>query len=147
MKTSYVVLAAAAVGIARLVQSERQHRQRLALHAEEMHQELISQAVSNPELRVMWTAPGELPDEEYTNLLHCNRLISFLSAKFRAGLLDTASLRVQARWVMARQVGRTYWTMLGSFRDEEAVDRFDRAFNTIMADEHAAMAAVDTVAT
>ncbi|MBO3681713.1 DUF6082 family protein [Streptomyces sp. NEAU-YJ-81] len=147
MKTSYVVLAIAAVGIARLVQSERQARQRLALHAEEIHQELISDAVSNPELRVMWTAPGELPDEEYREILHCNRLISLLSVKFRAGLLDRASLRVQARWLMAREVGRTYWATLGSFREEEAVDRIDRTFNAIMADEHAAMAAVDTVAT
>ncbi|MFF4482910.1 DUF6082 family protein [Streptomyces sp. NPDC021218] len=146
MKTSYVVLAAA-FGIARLVQSERQHRQRLALHAEEIHQELITEALSNPALRAMWTAPGKLPDEEYTKILHCNRLISFLSAKFRAGLLDTASLRVQARWVMARQVGQTYWATLGGFREEEAVDRIDRAFNAIMAEEHAAMAALDTVAT
>ncbi|MEV5778404.1 DUF6082 family protein [Streptomyces antimycoticus] len=147
MKTSYVVLTAAAFGIAHLVQSERQNRQRLAMHAEEIHQELITEALSNPALRVIWTAPGKLPDEEYTKILHCNRLISFLSAKFRAGLLDTASLRVQARWVMARQAGRTYWAMLGGFREEEAVDRVDRAFNTIMADEHAAMVAVDAMAT
>ncbi|WP_413812760.1 DUF6082 family protein [Streptomyces sp. OE57] len=136
MKTSYVVLTAAAVGIARLVQSERQNRQRLALHAEEIHQELISDALSDPELRVMWTAPGELPDEEYREILHCNRLISLLSVKFRAGLLDGASLRVQARWVMARQAGRTYWATLGGFREEEAADRVDRAFNAILTDEH-----------
>ncbi|MEU4896227.1 DUF6082 family protein [Streptomyces sp. NPDC044780] len=147
MKTSYAVLAAAAVGIARLVQSERQNRQRLALHAEEIHQKLISEAVSNPTLRVMWTAPGELPDEDYKTILHCNRLISFLSVKFRAGLLDTASLRVQARWVMAREAGRTYWATIGSFREEEAVDRIDRTFNAIMADEHAAMMGIDAVAT
>ncbi len=77
MKTSYVVLAAAAVGIACLVQSERRNRQRLALHAEEIHQELIAEALSNPALRAMWTAPGKLPDEEYTKILHCNQLISF----------------------------------------------------------------------
>ncbi|MGP3945141.1 DUF6082 family protein [Streptomyces sp. 6N106] len=147
MKTSCVVLAAAAFGIAQIVQSERQHRQQLALHAEDIHQELISQAVSNPALRVMWTAPGELPDEEYTKILHCNRLISFWSVKFRAGLLDTASLRAQARWVMAREAGRTYWATLGSFREEEAADRVDRAFNAIMATEHAATVAVDAMAT
>ena len=108
---------------------------------------MIAEALSNPALRAMWTASGKLPDEEYSKILHCNRLISFLSAKFRAGLLDTASLRVQARWVMARQAGRTYWAMLGGFREEEAVDRVDRAFNTIMATEHAAMVAVDAMAT
>ncbi|MFJ1994260.1 DUF6082 family protein [Streptomyces asiaticus] len=143
MKTSYVVLAAAAVGIARLVQSERQNRQRLALHAEEMHQVWISEVASDPALRAMWTAPGEPPVEEYSKLLHCNRLISFLSVKYRAGLLDSASLRVQARWVMEREVGRTYWTTFGAFREEEAMDRTDRTFNAIMADEHAALVAVD----
>ncbi|MFE2181372.1 MULTISPECIES: DUF6082 family protein [unclassified Streptomyces] len=147
MKTSYVVLAAAAVGIARLVQSERHNRQRLALHAEEMHQVWISEVASDPELRAMWTAPGEPPAEEYSKLLHCNRLISFLSVKYRAGLLDTASLRIQARWVMEREVGRTYWTTFGAFREEEAMDRTDRTFNAIMADEHAALVDADAAAT
>ncbi|MBA6440662.1 DUF6082 family protein [Streptomyces sp. GMR22] len=143
MKTSYVVLAAAAVGIARLVQSERQNRQRLALHAEEMHQVWISEVASDPELRALWTAPGEPPAEEYARLLHCNRLISFLSVKYRAGLLDSASLRVQARWVMEREIGRTYWKAFGALREKEAMDRTDRAFNAIMADEHAVLVAVD----
>ncbi|NEW73736.1 MULTISPECIES: DUF6082 family protein [Streptomyces] len=147
MKTLYVVLAATAVGAARLVQSERQNRQRLALHAEEMHQVWLSEVASDPELRAMWTAPGEPPAEEYARLLHCNRLISFLSVKYRVGLLDTASLRVQARWVMEREVGRAYWTTFGAFREEEAMDRIDRSFNAIMADEHAALVNADTAAT
>lgn len=147
MKTLCVVLAATAVGAARLVQSERQNRQRLALHAEEMHQMWISEVASDPELRAMWTAPDEPPAEEYAKLLHCNRLISFLSVKFRAHLLNTASLRVQARWLMQREVGRTYWTTFGAFREEEAMDRIDRTFNAIMAEEHAALVGADAVTT
>jgi hypothetical protein len=139
LKISHALLINAAVAAARLVQAEKQHRQLAALHAEQMHQEWISEVASNPELWATWTIPGEPSAEEGEQLLHCNRLISFLSVKFRAGLLDRSSLRVQARWLMEREIARTYWRKFGGFREEEAMDRTDRVFNGIMARAHAVL--------
>ncbi|MFD7897573.1 DUF6082 family protein [Streptomyces sp. NPDC059743] len=147
MKTSHSVLLASVVGAAGLWLSERQNRQRLALHAEVMHQAWIAEVARSPELQAIWMpAGGDLPDGEYTNLLHANQLISFLSVKFRAGLLDKQSLRVQARWLMEHDVTRTYWKKFGGFREDEVVDRTDRTFNSILADEYAAYADKDAVA-
>ncbi|MEE1797520.1 DUF6082 family protein [Streptomyces sp. JV176] len=146
MKTSHSVLVATVVGAAGLVLSERQNQRRLALQAAEMHQSWIAGLETNPEMLALWTLPGgELSDGEYRNLLHANRLISFVAAKFRAGLLDRGSLRVQARWLMEREIARTYWQKYGGFREEEAVDRKDRAFNSILDDEYTALADKDTV--
>ncbi|WP_326682029.1 DUF6082 family protein [Streptomyces sp. NBC_01237] len=147
MKTSHSVLVAAVVGTAGLVLSERQNRRRLALQAAEMHQTWIAELAGNPELRAVWAPPGgELPDEEHKNLLHANRLISLLAAKFRAGLFDRHSMRVQAQWLMEREIARIYWRTLGSLREGEAIDRTDRMFNAILSAEYTAAVGKDPVA-
>ncbi|MBT2607730.1 hypothetical protein J7I97_05335 [Streptomyces sp. ISL-87] len=120
---------------------ERQSRRQNALQAAQMHQAWIAELAGNPELQAVWTPPGgELPDGEHANHLHANRLISFLAVKFRVGLLDKGSLRTQATWLMDRDVARAYWKRFGGFREEEARDRTDRAFNAILAAECAAVA-------
>lgn len=141
-KTALAAIGAAAfgIGVVRIMQAERYYRRNLTLHATEMHQAWLSEVASNEALRAVWTAPGaELPSDEYANLVHCNRQVSLLSAKFRVGLLDRRTLRVQAQWLMNREVGRTYWREFGSFRELEAQDRLDRAFNRILADEYVAL--------
>ncbi|WP_326613459.1 DUF6082 family protein [Streptomyces scopuliridis] len=140
MKTSHSVLIATAVGVVGLALSERQSRRRLALHTEEMHQAHIAELPANPEMQALW-----MHDGEDTNLLHANRLISFLSVKFRAGLLDRRSLRVQAKWFMERTAGRAYWQKFGGFREDEAIDRTDRTFNAILSDEYHVLADEDVM--
>ncbi|MFJ2217653.1 DUF6082 family protein [Streptomyces sp. NPDC101062] len=138
MKISHAIVLASAVGAAGLRLLERQHRQRLELKAEELHQASIAKLAANPELSAVWTPPdGELPDGAYTNHLYTNSLISFLSVKFRVGLLNEKSLRVQAKWLMEHEAARAYWKCFAGFREEEARDRKDRVFNTILADEYA----------
>ncbi|OIK02562.1 hypothetical protein BIV25_02990 [Streptomyces sp. MUSC 14] len=139
MKTSHAVLVASAVGTAGLWLAERRHRQRLVLHAAELHQGLLADITSDPEHLEIWTTNG-LSGEENVRLVHCNRLVSFLSAKHRVGLLDKAALRVQARALMERAPYRVYWARFGAFREEEAMDRIDHAFNSILDDEYAAAA-------
>ncbi|MER5582328.1 DUF6082 family protein [Streptomyces asoensis] len=148
-KTSSAVLVAAAFGIevARILQAERYHRRKLALHAAEMHQAWLSDVASDETLRAAWALPGkEASSDDYALLVHCNRQVSLLSAKFRAGLLDRQALRVQARWLMEREIGRTYWRRLGGFREQEAQDRADRVFNHILADEYVAFSDPNVVA-
>ncbi|MFE2034286.1 DUF6082 family protein [Streptomyces scopuliridis] len=137
MKIAHALLSIAAVGAAQLVLSERRHRQRLALDAESIHSNWISDVAADADQRTIWAASGETPAEEYAQLLQCNRLVSFLSVKYRVGLLDRQSLRTNVRWLMDRDIARSYWSRFGSFREEEAVDRVDRAFNAVMADEFA----------
>ncbi|MGD6751955.1 DUF6082 family protein [Streptomyces sp. BH105] len=147
MKTSHAVLVAAVVGVARLVLAERHNRRQLALHAAELHQGWIADVAANPELQAIWAPPGgDLSPEEHAQHLHCNRLVSFWSAKFRAGLLDKNALRAQARWLMEREVAQNYWKKFGSYRTEEAMDRKDRTFNAILADEYSIHADQDWVA-
>lgn len=139
MKTRHVLLFIAAIGAARLALSERQHRQRLAVEAEPMHQQWIKELVENPETLARWT-PGDTSPEEYGPLLHANSIISQVSVRFHAGLIDRASLREQARCLMERDIVRAYWKRFGGFREAEAVDRKDEVLNTIFSDEYAAVA-------
>ncbi|NEC73910.1 hypothetical protein G3I25_20425 [Streptomyces rochei] len=130
-----------------ILQAERYHRRKLALHATEMHQAWLSEIASNEELRAAWWAPDTDASSsgKYALLVQANRQVCLLSAKFRAGLLDRRTLRVQAKWLMERELGRAYWAEFGAFRESEAKDRVDRAFNRVLADEYTAVAPADTV--
>jgi hypothetical protein len=130
-----------------MLQAERYYRRKLVLHAADMHQALLSDVASSEELRGVWTPPKEeLAPTQYAQLVHCNRQIALLSAKFRVGLLDRRTLRVQARWLMEHDIARNYWQRYGAFRELEAQDRTDRLFNSILDDEFTAAADPDTVA-
>jgi hypothetical protein len=144
-KTSSVALVAAAIGIGvRILQAERHNQRKLTLLAAEMHQAWLSEVASSETLRTAWAHPGQnLSSDDYAMLVHCNRQISLLSAKFRAGLLDRHTLRVQARWLMEREIGRNYWHEFGAFRQQEAKDRADRVFNQILDDEYMALSGSD----
>ncbi|MFF7452190.1 MULTISPECIES: DUF6082 family protein [unclassified Streptomyces] len=145
-KTARAALFTAAVGIGvlQLVQAGRHNRWKLTLQAAEMHQAWLSDLASNEPLREAWSPPGErLSSGDYALLVHCNRQVSLLSVKFRTGLLDRHTLRVQARWLMEREIGRTYWRECGAFREQEAKDRLDRVFNRILADEYVALSDAD----
>ncbi|MFF0591468.1 DUF6082 family protein [Streptomyces sp. NPDC003781] len=140
------VFAVVAIGIARILQAERHCLRTLALHGAAMHQAWLSEIAENEKLRAVWAPPGDkLTSDAYSMLVHCNRQVSLLSAKFRAGLLDRRTLRVQARWLMEREIGRTYWHEFGPFRTQEAKDRVDRTFNRIFDDEYMAVSNSDTV--
>ncbi|MBT2412071.1 hypothetical protein J7I94_16090 [Streptomyces sp. ISL-12] len=139
MKTPDAVLVATAVGTVGIWLAERRHRQRLALDAAGIHQQLLSGIAADSEQLALW-APGDLTPEAFGRAVHCNRLISFLSVKFRVGLLDRAALRVQARSVMARGATRAYWARFGAFREQEATDSVTRTFNRIFDEEYCAAA-------
>ncbi|MBB5933112.1 DUF6082 family protein [Streptomyces zagrosensis] len=134
MKLAHALLIVAAVGTAQLVLSggQHRHRQKLALDAASMHAKWISDVAADTDHQAVWAIPGEATGEEYAQ---CNRLVAFLAVKYRVGLLDRQSLRTNVRRLMDRGIARSYWSRFGSFREEEAADRIDRAFNAVMADE------------
>ncbi|MGW1295874.1 DUF6082 family protein [Streptomyces sp. NPDC002533] len=138
--------AAAAVGGAQLWQAERHQRQRNALSAAAMHQEYLRYVEGNPELQCLWAPEGgSLDAEEYVRRTHANHLFSALAVRFRVGVLDAETLRVQAKWMMSRAVGRDYWSSFSGFRELEAGDKFDRRFKRIMTDEWLARPEVDAL--
>jgi hypothetical protein len=139
LKTPHAVLVASATGALAIWFAERRHRQRIALDAADIHQRLLADIAADPQHRAIW-AIDALSDEEHKYLLCCNRQISFLSIKYRLGLLHKAGLRVQARALMKREPFRAYWQRFATFRDEEAGDRVDRSFNSVFDDEYTAMA-------
>ncbi|MEU6475322.1 DUF6082 family protein [Streptomyces sp. NPDC047017] len=130
IRTSTAILVVAAIGAVRIVQAERQARRQLVLHAAELHQAYCRDTAADHLSSGEW---GEgLSPEEAAQHIHANRLISFLSAKYRVGLLKDDDLRVQAHASMKRPSVRSYWEQNGSFRQEGAKDRIDRRFNEIM---------------
>lgn len=147
--TTAILLAGTAVagaGVALLWQAERHQRQRNVLSASAIHQEFMRHLESNPELQRLWLPEDDsLTDEEYTRRTHANQLFSALAVRYRVGILDTGTLRVQARWMMSRAVGRDYWTSFSGFRESEAGDKSDRGFNRIMTDEWLARPEVDVL--
>lgn len=150
MKITTAVLvagaAAAGVGAAHLWQAERHQRQRNALSAAAMHQEYLRYVEGNPELQRLWVPEdGSLDAEEYLRRTHANHLFAALATRFRVGILTAETLRVQAKWMMSRAVGRDYWASFSGFRDSEARDKVDRRFNRIMTDEWLARPEVDAL--
>ncbi|NDZ77001.1 spore associated protein, SapC [Streptomyces sp. SID10853] len=137
MKTSHAVLAATGAAAVGLVMCERHHRQRLALHAAEIHQTWITELITNAELRAVWTpSGGGVTDEEHLHAIVVNRMISMLSVRYRVGLLTKRALRIQAERLMDAEVGRQYWKRYGSTREAEAPDRIDRQVLDVLADAY-----------
>ncbi len=125
------------VGAAGLVLSERHQRQRNVIATTDTHQRWLEYASTRPEVLALWTPDG-MAAEEYGRLMQANRLICALSARFRLGILNRRTLRVQANALMDHETVRNYWTTYGGFRESEARDGIDRAFNAIMTDEYTA---------
>lgn len=146
MKPVHALLVLAAAGIGgHLWQKERHHQETKALTAASMHQRYLRYIESHPELHKSWAPEDEsLTPEEYARRVHANHLFVGLAARYRAGILDTDKLRIQAQWLMARKIGREYWESFGAWREEEAGDKWDRRFNAIMSDEYAARPEVTT---
>ncbi|MDI3408915.1 DUF6082 family protein [Streptomyces cavernicola] len=144
MKIAHAVLAASGIGVAGAALAERRHRQQLRLRVATLHQKWISDVAADADLRRIWSPPGgDVTDEEHLQHLCCNRLLSFLSAKFHAGLLDKHGLRMQARWFMEREAARNYWKLFAGQREDEETGRKDRYFNSVMRDEYSLYARQD----
>ncbi|MFD8913639.1 DUF6082 family protein [Streptomyces sp. NPDC059575] len=90
---------------------------------------------------------GGMDPDTYRRMLHANQLICGLSARFKVGLSNNDTLRVQARSIMARSIALDYWAKFGPLRKAEAGDPADHDFNAIMqAEFDAARSGQGTVA-
>ncbi|MFB7085738.1 DUF6082 family protein [Streptomyces sp. NPDC056296] len=145
MKTSHAVLIASAVGATGIWTTQRQHRQHRDLWCADMHQRLLADLTSDPEMLENWRLDG-MSAEEAKRMVSCNRQMALLSIKFRMGLLDRTRLRVQARALLERESFRAYWGRFASFREDEAMDRRDHAFNAVIDDEYAAVSPLEAAA-
>ncbi|MFC8715271.1 DUF6082 family protein [Streptomyces sp. NPDC057197] len=129
----------AAAEAVRTALAERHNRRQLILQATQIHAQYLADVTLHDKLLAQTQPPGTEHLGDYRKMVHSNRTVAFLSAKFRTGLLTEAALRTQARHLMQGQDARAYWRTFGGFREEEPQDRRDQRFNAIMADEYQAV--------
>ncbi|MEU6813993.1 DUF6082 family protein [Streptomyces sp. NPDC046860] len=138
IRTPHVLLLLAAVGVTRLVQSERHQHQRNHIALTALHTDWLGVLVDNPELAEAW-APEGADIEQWKRHLHLNRQLCGLALRHRLGAIGGAGLRFVADSVMEREVGRSYWKTYGTFRQKEAAgDPAAMAFHTALQDAYVA---------
>ncbi|MEU8828845.1 DUF6082 family protein [Streptomyces sp. NPDC048636] len=145
MKKPHAVALAAAV-LTHTALAERRHRQRMTLAAATMHQRGLADLDENPYREDVRSADGQIPFQDFEQVLHFDRLILLLMVRHRLGLLSRAALRASAAQVMTHERGRLCWERRRDISHEQAADGTDREFNTIM-DAAFAAAEVDRALT
>ena len=130
--TGAALLAVAATGIAHLVLSERQHRDRTVLEAARIHQELLAAQVERPGLRAMWGSLDPLDPGERRLHLHRNAWVSAWEAMFRVGALTPAAVDGAARALFATPEGLHWWARVREERSRAAADTRSRRFHALM---------------
>ncbi|WP_225828478.1 DUF6082 family protein [Streptomyces naphthomycinicus] len=109
-----------------------------------MHQAYCRDTASSSALRADYEKREDRNTLEAMQSIHANRLLAFLSTKFRVGGLDMPALRMQAERVMQLPSMYAYWTNHGSFRWQEGQDSIDLKFNQVMEDAYASSVLADT---
>ncbi|ALC26930.1 MULTISPECIES: DUF6082 family protein [Streptomyces] len=139
MKTSIAVLTAgaaiAAVGVAQLVQKDRQHKQTIDATLSRIQIEWLSRASSDP-LEAKFWAPKGVEPEQYQQMLSGNRSFCQLSLRYRLGLVSRRQLALYGDKLMAADACRAYWERFGSYREAEAESRVERQFTQAMKDAY-----------
>ncbi|MCA1269604.1 DUF6082 family protein [Streptomyces sp. 7G] len=139
MKTSIAVLTAgaaiASVGVAQLVQKDRQHKQTIDAALSGIQIEWLSRASSDP-LEAQFWAPEEIEPEQYQRLLSGKRMLCQLSLRHRIGLVTRRQLTLYTADLMTHASCRDYWERFGSYREAEAESRVERQFTKAMKDAY-----------
>ncbi|MYU02162.1 MULTISPECIES: DUF6082 family protein [unclassified Streptomyces] len=133
MRTSTAVLTAgvavAAVGVAQLVQKDRQHKQTINAALSGIQIDWLSRASSDP-LEAKFWAPEGIEPEQYQRMLSGNRMLCQLSLRWRVGLVTRRQLALYADDLMTHATCRDYWERFGSYRESEALgNKRDETFN------------------
>ncbi|WP_275466377.1 DUF6082 family protein [Streptomyces noursei] len=125
------VVAVVVVGIARLVQAERHHRRRVALHTTSLLQAWTFEATSTQEWRSLWTPPDEFT-ATHARIHHVEHRIRLLSTAYQVGQFDDQAVRFEARRLLECAAARAYWDEHHSRLVGEARTRRQRAFMALL---------------
>lgn len=137
MKISTAVLLAgvsAAVGVAQLVQTDRQHKQRNDLALSLVQIDWLSRASTDGKEAAHWSPDG-MDAEQYQALMSANRMLCQLSLRYRLGLATGRQLALYADKLMDNADCRDYWKQFGAYREAEALgNKIDERFTRAVSD-------------
>lgn len=140
MKTSNAVLIAAAsvaaVGVAHLVQKDRQHKQTIDATLSRIQIDWLARTSQDEQEAARW-APEGIEPKQYQRMLSGNRPLCQFSLRWRLGLVTRRQLDLFAGHAMESATCRDYWKQFGSLRVAEAVgDEKSEVFNQAIGDAY-----------
>ncbi|MFD3905714.1 peptide transporter permease SapC [Streptomyces sp. CB04723] len=140
MKTSNAVLIAAAsvaaVGVAQLVQKDRQRKQTIDAALSRIQIGWLTRASQDEQEAARWAPEGVEP-KQYQRMLSGNRMLCQLSLRWRLGLVTHRQLKLYADQLMMNVTCRDYWKQFHSYREAEAQgNKRDEAFNHAIGDAY-----------
>ncbi|MFI7337002.1 DUF6082 family protein [Streptomyces sp. NPDC050085] len=124
--------AVAAIGLAHLAAGERQHRQRLRLDGARLHQQLLADQITHPELAVLWGRLSDLGEDGHRLDVHREQWIRLREALFSTRCLTEAGLRTAARAFFAAPANQQWWDRVREDRAEMATERAARRFHCLL---------------
>ncbi|MFI5755545.1 DUF6082 family protein [Streptomyces sp. NPDC051569] len=122
------LLAAAAVGVACLAVTSRQHRERCLLATAAMHQRLMADQERDATLAAMSPALDSCTEEQRVHTLHCNRWMVLWTSQFRTRVVAPGAMHGVAVDFMANPRNAEFWKKARKVRIAEARDSTDREF-------------------
>ncbi|WP_411130127.1 DUF6082 family protein [Streptomyces sp. x-19] len=131
MQISLAIAVVVVVGIARLVQAESHHRQRVTLHTTKLLQTWTFEATSTQEWRSLWTPPDEVT-AAHAHIHHVELRIRLLSTAYQVGQLNDQAIRFEAQRLLECAAARAYWAEHHSRLAGEADTRRQRAFLALL---------------
>ncbi|MFI1929223.1 DUF6082 family protein [Streptomyces sp. NPDC020330] len=140
MKTSIAVLTAGAaitaVGVAQLVQKDRQHKQNVDAELSRIQIEWLTRTSQDEQEAARWAPEGFEP-KQYQRLVSGNRMLCQLSVRWRLGKVTRRQLHLHADQLMKNANCRDYWKQFHSYREAEAQgNRRDETFNRVIGDAY-----------
>ncbi|UXX94210.1 DUF6082 family protein [Streptomyces sp. AD2-2] len=140
MRSNRVMTAAlftiAGTGIAHLVLSERQHRDRTVLESTRIHQRLLASQVERPGLRAIWGSLTPLDPRERRLHVHRNAWVSAWEALYRVGAMSANGVHDAAGSLFATPEGREWWIRVREKRAHAASDARGHRFHRLLESAH-----------
>ncbi|MFJ1602585.1 DUF6082 family protein [Streptomyces sp. NPDC088253] len=136
MRSNRVMTAAlltiAGTSMARLVLSERHHRDRTVLESPRIHQRLLAAQVERPGLRAIWGSLTPLDPSERRLHVHRNAWVSAWEALYRVGALSAEGVHGAACALFAAPEGLKWWIRVREERARAVGDERSRRFHGLM---------------
>ncbi|MET8346762.1 DUF6082 family protein [Streptomyces microflavus] len=127
-------LAAAGIGVARLLQEARHQKQRNEVALASMQITWLSQVSTNGDLAAIWK-PAGLDVPAYQRMMTANRMLCQLTLRHRLGFVSERQLHFFASKIGENEAVREYLKRFGSLRAEEAAEDRDAAhFTAVLID-------------
>ncbi|MFJ7907486.1 DUF6082 family protein [Kitasatospora sp. NPDC096204] len=119
MKVSSAVLLLAGAVVGQAAVGYYQHRQRVEMDLGLDHQQRINESLADDEYRAFGSEAGSLKEQKAN--LRVNKILAYLSLRWRMGVITREELRVNLRSLVDDSTAQAYWRQWGAFRLDEAM--------------------------